>query len=75
MSSDLIETESQPDLRLRALQRLTGNIDSRDARRNASAAFGVLHALASSPSTSAAALACALGVMTCPAKLSGRVRL
>jgi PAS domain S-box-containing protein len=57
MSSDLIETESQSDLRLRALQRLTGKNDSHDARRTASAAFGVLHALASSPSTSAAALA------------------
>ena len=57
MSSDSIETQSQPDLRMRALQRLTGKTDSGDLRRNASAAFRVLHDLASSPSTGAAALA------------------
>jgi PAS domain S-box-containing protein len=56
MSGNLIETESQLNLRLRALQRLTGKNDSPDLRR-ASAAFGVLHDLATSPSTSAAALA------------------
>jgi PAS domain S-box-containing protein len=49
--------ENQADLRLRALQRLTGKNGSHDERLNASAAFGVLHDLASSPSTSAAALA------------------
>ena len=57
MSSNLIEAESVADLRLRALQRLTGENGSQDARLNASAAFRVLHDLASSPSTSAAALA------------------
>jgi PAS domain-containing protein len=57
MSNNLIEAESQTDLRLRALQRLTGKNGSHDARLNASAAFQVLHDLASSPSTGAAALA------------------
>jgi PAS domain-containing protein len=57
MSNNLIEAESQADLRLRALQRLTGKNGSHDARLNASAAFQVLHDLASSPSTGAAALA------------------
>jgi PAS domain S-box-containing protein len=57
MSGNLIEAESQAELRLRALQRLTGKSGSHDARLNASAAFRVLHDLASSPSTSAAALA------------------
>jgi PAS domain-containing protein len=57
MSSNLIEAESEPDLRLRALQRLTGKSGSHDGRLNGSAAFRVLHDLASSPSTSAAALA------------------
>ena len=57
MSSNLIGAESEADLRLRALQRLTGENGSQEARLNASAAFRVLHDLASSPSTSAAALA------------------
>jgi PAS domain S-box-containing protein len=57
MSSNLIEAESVADLRLRALQRLIGENGLQDARLNASAAFRVLHDLASSPSTSAAALA------------------
>jgi PAS domain-containing protein len=57
MSSDLIEAESQAALRVRALQRLTGKDASHDTRLNASAAFRVLHDLAASPSTSAAALA------------------
>jgi PAS domain S-box-containing protein len=57
MLNKLIEAENQADLRLRALQRLTGQNDSHDVRLNASAAFGVLYNLASSPSTSAAALA------------------
>jgi nitrogen fixation/metabolism regulation signal transduction histidine kinase len=58
MSSDLIETKIQFDLRMRALQRLTGKDDSHalDARWNSSAAFRVLHELASAPSTSSAAL-------------------
>jgi PAS domain S-box-containing protein len=50
-------TEKEADLRVRALQRLTGKSDSHDVRLNASAAFGVLYNLASSPSTGAAALA------------------
>jgi PAS domain S-box-containing protein len=57
MSSDLIETEAQLDLRLRALQRLTGKKIERSARWSAAAALQVLHDLASAPSTSAAALA------------------
>src|ERR1700736_402349 len=57
MSSNLIEAEGEADLRLRALHRLTGKRGSHDGRLNASAAFLVLHDLASSPSTSAAALA------------------
>jgi len=57
MSSNRVEAESEADLRLRALQRLTGKNGSHDARLNASTAFRVLHDLASSPSTSAAALA------------------
>src|ERR1700724_1622859 len=57
MSSDLLGAENQGDLRLRALQRLTGTNGSHDARLNASTAFRVLHDLASSPSTGAAALA------------------
>src|ERR1700684_1962013 len=57
MWNDMIQAESQTDLRLRALQRLTGKNGSHDARLNASAAFQVLHDLASAPSTGAAALA------------------
>jgi hypothetical protein len=57
MSNDLTEAENQASLRLRALQRLTGKNGSHGARLNASAAFQVLHDLASSPSTGAAALA------------------
>jgi PAS domain-containing protein len=57
MSSDGIEAQNQTDLRLRALQRLTVPGGSHDARLNSSAAFAVLHELASSPSTAAAALA------------------
>jgi hypothetical protein len=57
MSSDLNEAESQVNLRLRALHRLTGKNGSHGARLNASAALQALHDLASSPSTGAAALA------------------
>jgi PAS domain-containing protein len=57
MSNDLNGAEGQASLRLRALQRLTGHNGSHDARLNASAAFRILYDLASSPSTSAAALA------------------
>jgi PAS domain S-box-containing protein len=57
MMTELNGADSQAGLRLRALQRLTGQNGSHDARLNASAAFRVLYDLASSPSTSAAALA------------------
>jgi PAS domain S-box-containing protein len=57
MSSDLNEADSQADLRLRALHRLTGNNGSHGARLNSSAALQALHDLACSPSTGAAALA------------------
>jgi PAS domain S-box-containing protein len=57
MPNKLMEAEDQADLRLRALQRLAGKSSSNEQRLNASAAFGVLYNLASSPSTSAAALA------------------
>ena len=56
MSFNLIETESQLNLRLRALQRLAGKDVSHEGRRDASAAFRVLHQLATLPSTSEAAL-------------------
>jgi len=57
MSSDLYESESQANLRLRALQRLTGKNGSHGSRLNPSTALQALHDLASSPSTGAAALA------------------
>ena len=57
MSSDLNEADNQANLRLRALQRLTGENGSHGSRMNASAALQALHDLASSPSTGAAALA------------------
>jgi hypothetical protein len=57
MSNNLNDAESQLNLRLRALQRLTGKNGSHGGRLNASAAFQVLHDLASSPATGAAALA------------------
>lgn len=57
MRSDLMGGGNQADLRLRALQRLTGTTGTHDTRLNASTAFRVLHDLASSPSTGAAALA------------------
>jgi PAS domain-containing protein len=56
MSSDLSEAESQADLRLRALHRLTGKNGSHGARLDASAALQALYDLACSPSTGAAAL-------------------
>jgi len=56
MSSDVIGSASEADLRLRALRRLTGPDGSHDTRLNAAAALGVLYDLASSPSTAAAAL-------------------
>ncbi|MGA2191338.1 MAG: PAS domain-containing protein [Steroidobacteraceae bacterium] len=57
MGSNLVETGSDANLRLRALQRLTGTNGSHGTRLNPSAAFRVLYDLASSASGSAAALA------------------
>jgi PAS domain-containing protein len=57
MSNYLKEAETQANLRLRALHRLTGEVGSQDARLTASGALQALHDLASSPSTGAAALA------------------
>jgi PAS domain-containing protein len=56
MSSDWYESESQANLRLRALHRLTGKNGSHGSRLNASTALQALHDLASSPSTGATAL-------------------
>jgi len=56
MAKDWLDFESAEGLRLRALQRLTGDTCAQEARLNASAAFQVLHDLASSPATGAAAL-------------------
>jgi PAS domain S-box-containing protein len=57
MSSNLNEGESQENLRLRALHRLTGKDGSHVTRLNSTAALQALYDLASSPSTGAAALA------------------
>jgi PAS domain S-box-containing protein len=57
MKSNVNEMESQEDLRRRALKQLTGTNGSHEARLNAPEAFRVLHDLASSPHTAAAALA------------------
>jgi PAS domain S-box-containing protein len=57
MANDLNGILSQAELRQRAVTQLTGAPASLDARMNASAAFRVLHDLASSPSTAAAAMA------------------
>jgi PAS domain S-box-containing protein len=57
MANDLNGIMNQADLRLRAVKELTGADASLDARANASAAFRVLHQLASSPSTAGAAMA------------------
>ena len=56
MASELNEAESQANLRLRALHRLTGGNGTHGARLNGSAALQALHDLASSPLTGAAAL-------------------
>jgi PAS domain S-box-containing protein len=55
MTKRTTEPASQADLRLRAVSRVTGG--GQGAHQSASAAFGVLHELASSPSTAADALA------------------
>jgi PAS domain S-box-containing protein len=57
MSSHAIQPNSHVDLRMRALSRLNGHSAPVGARASASAALGVLHELASSPSTAAKALA------------------
>lgn len=56
MSSDKDESVGQPNLRLRALSRLTGSSDLRDTRANSAAALAILHDLASSPATAADSL-------------------
>ena len=55
-TNDMIVAGSQADLRLRALRHLTGPGGSDDTRLNGAAALGVLHDLAASPATAAAAL-------------------
>jgi PAS domain S-box-containing protein len=57
MATDLNGILTQAELRARAVKRLTGTNGSRDSRLKTSAAFQVLHDLASSPSTAAAAMA------------------
>ena len=57
MSTDLNCIFTQAELRARAVKRLTGTNGLHDARLKASAAFQVLHDLASSPSTASAAMA------------------
>jgi PAS domain-containing protein len=57
MATNLNCILTQAELRARAVMRLTGTSGSRDSRLKASAAFQVLHDLASSPSTAAAAMA------------------
>jgi PAS domain S-box-containing protein len=56
MSSNVSGAKSERDLRLRALTQLKGPAGSHDKRLDAAAALGVLHELASSPSTAGAAL-------------------
>ena len=56
MSIDVSGAKSERDLRLRALKHLTEPGSLHDKRLDASAALGVLHQLASSPSTADAAL-------------------
>ncbi len=57
MASDLNGILNHADLRLRAVRQLAGANNPHDARLSPSAAFRVLHDLASSPSTAAAAMA------------------
>jgi len=56
MSSNSREAKGERDLRLRALTQLTGRAGSHEKQLNASGALGVLHELASSPTTAGAAL-------------------
>jgi PAS domain-containing protein len=56
MTSDAIGANGSADLRLRALARLSGPAGSHGGRQDASAALGVLHKLASSPSSAGEAL-------------------
>jgi PAS domain-containing protein len=57
MQSDVIGAHSHADLRMSALERLTGQAGSHETRQNSSGALRVLYELASSPSTAASALA------------------
>jgi PAS domain S-box-containing protein len=57
MSSDMNGVDSKASLRRRALARLPVAAGLQDGRRDAFAALGVLHKLASSPSTAGEALA------------------
>jgi PAS domain S-box-containing protein len=57
MAIDFNGILTQTELRARAVKRLTGTSGSHDSRLRASTAFQVLHDLASSPSTAAAAMA------------------
>lgn len=56
MASDLDELARAQSLRMRALSRLTGQVDLDDTRANSSAALAVLHDLALSPATAADSL-------------------
>jgi PAS domain-containing protein len=57
MSNDVLGTESEADLRRRALERLPRPTGAHDRGRDASAALAVLHKLASSASSAEDALA------------------
>lgn len=56
MSSKRDEPVGEQSLRMRAVARLTGASDPRDARANSAAALAILHELASSPATAADSL-------------------
>jgi len=56
MSNKSDEPVGEQSLRLRAVARLTGVSDPRDARANSAAALAILHELASSPATAADSL-------------------
>ena len=57
MSSQPNDSQTRDELRLRAVKRLTGSGGGEGTRAGALAALGVLHEMASSPSTAADALA------------------
>ena len=56
MSNETDQPVGEQSLRLRALARLTGSSDPKDARANPAAALAILHELASSPATAADSL-------------------